>query len=355
MTKPLAYFIALFAISIGCATGKQEIESHDVSSSSQEVAGDTTSVQQVDFEGPVSTELIQPSMVEKAKKVEAIAPQPLPTTGLDLQSLQEMALANNPAIAQSAARVRALRGKWEQVGLPPNPTVGYVAGEIGNEGAAGQQGGFIGQDFITAKKLQRNRAVVAAEIGRAEQELALMQRKVQTDVRQSYYGALLAQRRVELADDLVRVMSEAVVASKALVEAEEIPLAGLLQSEIQQKNAEVLLRTAQNGLSQSWRRLSAIVAGPEFPIQHLEGDVSELPQLLDWQEQLARVQCESPEVAAAMAEVERARRALNRACVEAVPDISTQLSAQYDDSTNDTIAGVPVSYTHLTLPTKRIV
>jgi cobalt-zinc-cadmium efflux system outer membrane protein len=43
-----------------------------------------------------------------------------------------------------------------------------------------------------------------------------------------------------------------------------------------------------------------------------------------------------------MTELSRTRRALNRACVEAAPDINTQLSVQYDDSTSDTIASVQV-------------
>jgi len=270
-------------------------------------------------------------------------PQPLPSVdGLTLETLEQMALANSPAIAQASARIRALQGKRLQVGLPPNPTVGYVASEIGNEGQAGQQGGFIGQNFITAGKLQKNRAIVAAEINRAEQQLAAMQRRVQTDLRKGYYAALLAQRRQQLSEALVRVSTKAAAASKALYEAEEVPLAGLLQTEVQQQNALVLQRTAQNGLSQAWRRLSAIVGGEPLPIQPLVGDVSQIPESLDWQNQLARLQAESPEIAAAMANVERARRALNRACVQAVPNINTQLSVQYDDSTQDTIAGVQV-------------
>jgi len=128
-----------------------------------------------------------------------------------------------------------------QVGLPPNPTIGYVASEVGNEGEAGQQGGFIGQNFITAGKLQKNRAIVAAEINRAEQQLVAMQRRVQTDLRKGYYAALLApQRRQQLAEALVRVTTDAVAASKSLYEAEEVPLAGLLQTEVQQQNALVL-------------------------------------------------------------------------------------------------------------------
>jgi len=328
----------------GCAAGPQEVASLNGAGGDPGIAAGEP-IKQVEYQELVSPELIQPSTVSES--TQSIAnpqtPQRLPPAeGLSMETLEQMALSNNPTIAQSEARVRALRGKWVQVGLPPNPTAGYVAGEIGNDGAAGQQGAFVGQDFITGKKLQRNRAIVSAEIAQAEQQLAAAQRRVQTDVRQGYYEVLLAQRRVELSDELVRITGEAVMSSEALVEAEEIPLAGLLQTEVQQQNALVLLRTAENGLSRAWRRLSSVAGGVDLPAQPLAGDIGQMPASLDWQEQLARLQTESPEVAAAMSEVDRARRALSRACVEAVPDVSTQVSVQYDDSTDDTIAGVQV-------------
>ena len=345
MTKQTICLVVVLVLAAGCASSPLPKGSLTDSSTALDANAGTSTITQVEFQEPISPEVVQPPSVSETLEdnLETELPQRLPPAGgLNLAALEQMALSNNPAIAQSSARVRALRGKWVQVGLAPNPTTGYVGSEIGNDGAAGQQGGFVGQDFITANKLQRNRAVVSAEISRAEQELVAVQRRVQTDVRQGYYEALLAQRRVELAAELVRLTTEAAEASKSLVEAEEIPLAGMLQTEVQQQNAQVLLRTTQNGLAQAWRRLSTVVGGLELPIQPLEGEVSQLPQLLDWEEQLARLQTESPEVAAAMAKVERTRRALNRACVEAVPDISTQLSVQYDDATSDTIAGIQV-------------
>lgn len=341
MTKVTIYIPALLLLTAGCAAGPQDVATQPQISES--VVDNSSAITQVDYQETELPELVQPpSVVEPLEdQTDSVTPLPLPPpSGLTMDALEQMALATNPTIAQSAARVNALRGKWVQVGLPPNPTVGYVAGEIGNEGASGQQGGFVGQEFVTAKKLQRNRAIVAAEISRAEQQLAEAQRRVQTDVRQGFYNALLAQRRVELAEELVRVTTQAVDASKSLVEAEEIPLAGLLQTEVQQQNALVLLRTAQNSHTQAWRQLSAVVGGAELPSQPLEGNVTQLPESLDWQEHLARLQTQSPEVASAMAEVERARRALSRACVEAVPNINTQLSVQYDDASDYTIAGV---------------
>jgi len=156
-----------------------------------------------------------------------------------------------------------------QVGLPPNPTIGYVAGEIGDQGTAGQQGGFAGQKFITGGKLAKNRAVAAAEIARAEQELAATELRVLTDVRISFYRALVAQHRYDFAEQLVSLSREAVQASQQLLEAQEIALAGALQTEVELQNAQISLRVAENELTAARQQLSAVVGNGELPQEEL--------------------------------------------------------------------------------------
>lgn len=271
--------------------------------------------------------------------------EPVPSaTGLSLSVVEQLAVANSPTIAQAEARIKALHGKLCQVGLAPNPTIGYTASEIGADGKAGQQGAYAGQDFITAHKLQRNRAIVAAEIEQAEQQLAAILRRVQTDVRVRFYETLLAQRRYELASRIQQIADQAAETSQVLLDAQEIPLAGLLQSQVQQESSRLLVVTSQNALDQAWRRLEVLVGPQQLARQSLEGDVSQLPLTLDFEQQLAQLQATSPEIAAAIAGVERSRRVLSRECVEAVPDINAQVSVQYDDSSDDTITGVQVSF-----------
>ena len=65
---------------------------------------------------------------------ELLPPVATPNAAVTLQELEQMALTSNPAVAQADARIRALRGRWVQAGLPPNPSAGYMASEIGNEG-----------------------------------------------------------------------------------------------------------------------------------------------------------------------------------------------------------------------------
>ena len=93
-----------------------------------------------------SAEQIPPGMAVPA------APKPV-----CLADLEGMAMANNPTLARANARVQAAQGNWKQVGLLPNPTGGYSASEIGDEGQAGQQGGVIGQEIVLGHKLKLNR------------------------------------------------------------------------------------------------------------------------------------------------------------------------------------------------------
>lgn len=239
---------------------------------------------------PASFDADEPEILSQPPAV-TVQPESLPAASaeaLTIECLQQTALANNPAVAQAAARVEALRGKWVQVGLAPNPSIGYLASEIGNDGRGGQQGGFVGQEFVTGGKLDLNRAVVSQEIERAEQQLLATQLRVANDVRLAGYAVLVAQRRVELAEQLVTLSGQAVEASQALKEAAEISGPALLQTEVDQGNAVILLQTTQNELAAAWRRLSAAV-GCDLTPQYLAGDVAQLPCVLDWDEQLAQI------------------------------------------------------------------
>ena len=93
----------------------------------------------------------------KPEALPAVTALPAYQASLTLADLETIALANNPALAQVAAKVAAARGNWVQVGLPPNVQIGYSGSEIGNEGFAGQEGAYLSQQFVTGNKLGLNR------------------------------------------------------------------------------------------------------------------------------------------------------------------------------------------------------
>ncbi len=266
-----------------------------------------------------------------------------PAAGQTLAELEQIALQHNPTLAQARAAVRAAQGNWLQVGLYPNPVIGYAGGEIGNEGRAGQQGGYIGQEFVTAGKLQLNRQAAAQEIARLQQELAAQQLRVITDVRTTFYQALVAQRTIEITQQLVTLAEQGSLAAEALLQAQEASRVDLLQARVETDSTRILLQNARNRYEEAWRKLAARVGLPDMRPERLAGNIETIDPPLDWGGTLARLLSESPQLAAAAAQVQAARWEAQRASVEWVPNVDVQGMLQHDNATGDEIAGVQIA------------
>lgn len=267
---------------------------------------------------------LAPSQTLSATPLEPLPSEPLSQNALTLAQLESLAFANNPSISRAAARVEAARGNHLQVGLRPNPIVGYEGQQLGSRGLAEQQGIVVGQDVIRGGKLQLNRAVASQEILRAEQELAIEQLKVQTDVRIAFYNVLLANERLALANKLVELSRQGSAAVETLLRIKEANRADVLQAQLEVENAGIVLQAAENRLQAAWNELCAVVGDRNLSQTDLQGNAFAPPQDFVWEQILDTLRGASPEVAAALAEVCRARFAVERAIVEPIPNVSVQ-------------------------------
>lgn len=283
--------------------------------------------------------LVCGTQVVLAETPAVVPPQP---QGVGLADLEQRAVRNHPALAIAQAKVQAARGKCVQVGLYPNPVVGYVGDEIGDNGTSGMQGGFVAQEVVTAGKLRLNRAVAAQEVARAEQELAMWQFRVRTDVRTAFYNVLVAQRLIELTQQLAAIEEESVKTVDALMKTQEASRVDLLQARVEADSTRLLLVNAGNRHEAAWRTLATTVGEPNLPPGPMAGDLEAICPAWTWDETRARILAQSPELAAAMAEVARARCAVQSACADRMPNVSVETRVQRDNSTGDNIAGVGV-------------
>lgn len=268
--------------------------------------------------------------------------EPQAGAGMTLGELEAMAERCNPTLVQALARVQAARGQYLQVGLYPNPVVGYQGTEIGNEGRAGQQGGFVGQEIVTAGKLRLNRDVASQEIRQAEYAWEAQRFRVLTDVRRGFYEVLVAQRAMELTEQLVGIGERGVKAAEELRKAKEVARTDVLQARIEFDSAKLLLERARNRYTGAWRSLAAVVGDPALQPTSLAGSLQDGTVQLTWEDTLNRLWASSPQLAGAQAGVARAQAALNRECAGRIPNVDVQAGVQYDNATRDTIAGVQV-------------
>lgn len=269
-------------------------------------------------------------------------PQPAQPGALTVAQLEQMAMAHNPTLAQAARRVEALQGEQLQVGLYPNPVVGYQAEEIGDNGSAGQHGMFFTQEIVTANKLGLNRAVVSHEVQQAQWDFQIQQHRVVNAVRSRAYEALAAQRTVDLTEDLVRIGASAVQAAEQLYEAREVSQVDVLQARVEANSARLRLVAARKSYAAAWRQLAAVIGTPAMePAPIAEAWDEGLPDLA-WETAVAELIGESPQIARARAEVERARCALARAFAGQTPNFETGASVRYNDDSNDTTLSLQI-------------
>jgi cobalt-zinc-cadmium efflux system outer membrane protein len=262
---------------------------------------------------------------------------------LTLSEAQSLAEASHPALREAMARVRAARGNWLQVGLLPNPSIAYSGEEIGTDGTAGMQGGWLSNEFVTAGKLGLARAVANREIAAAEQRAETVRLQVLTTVRDYYFEMLAAQRGVELAGQLVNIAGESVRVSELRLKALDIPRVTLLQSQVERESTALLEVQATERRDAAWRRLARIIDIHDPQPVELDDALNEPLPALNWEVVRSRVLSESPELSELRYAVDRARSQVQLASAGRVPNVMVQAGAQHDNVTDDNIANVQVS------------
>jgi cobalt-zinc-cadmium efflux system outer membrane protein len=94
----------------------------------------------------------------------------------------------------------------------------------------------------------------------------------------------------------------------------------ILQAEVEQQQANINLRVAEQNLQASWRILAAVVGKPDLAPARLDADLDAIPEL-NYEEWVAATLRESPEVKLAQQAVERAELSLVQARKAPIPDL----------------------------------
>jgi len=240
---------------------------------------------------------------------------------LRLEDLEQMALAGNPTLAQTEANLRVSAARVQQAGLYPNPTVGYYGDEIrGGSTGGGKHGGFVSQTIILGGKLRAARRVAELEASQVAASGEVQRGRILTNVRSSFYRVLAAQRLVEVRQNLAKLAGDATRASMQLQNVGQADRPDILQAEIEQQQASLHLRVAQQNLLAMWRVLAAVVGKPDLPPARLDGDLEAIPEL-DYDEWVATTLRDSPEIKLAQQALERAEASLVQARKVPIPDL----------------------------------
>lgn len=247
--------------------------------------------------------------------------------GTTLEELEFMAMTGNPALREASAKVGVAQGNALQVGLLPNP--GFFTSSPQWAGSISQYNAVFTQDFITAGKLRLNRATAQREVEQAQLGFTKTRFDVLTEVRRQFYTTAVAQRRVEVLDQLLGVSSKSRDVGRKLLAAGEANRADATVLEIEYERASLGHLNAVTTLAASKKRLAAVVGAPELEIGRLKFDLT-VP-LPDYELEVVRLGVVDRNAVAAIAavEIQRTRWALQRAIAEKYPNFNIQGGFQY--------------------------
>ncbi|MEO9590780.1 TolC family protein [Rhodopirellula bahusiensis] len=290
-----------------------------------------------------SQEQVSSSLAAGSLSEDSPSANPVQQCGLTLSSVEAMALGTHPAIAEARARVAFSTGQAVQAGLPFNPVLQYQSDEIGNESSSGLHTVQLSQQFVTANKLEIAQQVQAHEAQRRRSELRMAELRVLTNVRSAFAVAIVAQRRAQIANQIVDLAEKSLSSVRDLLNAQEVSRVVWLQARVEAEQARITAENAATQLRANRRVLAAATGLQTLPADSLVGEVGEGLIETPWESLLAEITATSPEITAAGSALERARWSLRLACAQVTPNITGQIGVGVDASTDDTFASVGVS------------
>lgn len=256
------------------------------------------------------------ALLSMAAAAQRVSGQDTPAqTPLRLEAVERDTLGRHPGMMRATAAIEAARGRAQQAGLWPNPIVGIDGEELRTDEA--KYGVFVEQEIPLGGRLGSARNAMLAEVKRLEADRERVRGAIVADLRTAWYGALAAQRRIEVLDTVARLSVEAVEITEQLYNVGAADRPDVLESEVEAGRARLALASARNQLAAASRRLAAAAGDPALEAVVLAGTLDAKAPDLPRDATIQRILTASPRVLtaraamrAAEARVTQARRAL---------------------------------------------
>jgi cobalt-zinc-cadmium efflux system outer membrane protein len=241
-----------------------------------------------------------------------------------LAALQRIAAENSPTLRQAASDVEAAKGNVIAARAYPNPTFAFEQDPNNASSSPGAFGFYIDQVIKTAGKLKLASASALMDLANSELALKRARSDLSTNVRNAYYGLVVAKETVrvnralaQFTDDIYRLQAEQL---------------GLLAAAYEPAALRAQAYTARLAYKQSiatyiynWKQLVATVGLRQLPLSEVAGRVDRLIPAYDYDTALAHALRNHTDVLTARNGIEKARYNLKLAQVTPIPDVDVHV------------------------------
>ncbi len=257
-------------------------------------------------------------------------PELVNTNALPLEEAVRLALANNPDVRASGARVEAAAGRAYQAKKWTNPELESSAEDWPVSNGRGfsdaKQTIGIAQTLPYPGKKSLDKQIGGAGVKLSEAELAVRRTEIVRDVTAGFFRVLASERLVEVSTQLVAVAESSAATARKRVDAGATAYQEQLRAEVQLEQARTELNGFQRELATARQVFATLLGRPDLKDAALSGALAEGPDAgltgADGDGWMAR----HPSAAAAQANLDRAELSYRRAGLEPYPDVKVGVS-----------------------------
>ncbi len=248
---------------------------------------------------------------------------------MTLETFLDLAEKANPPLAQAQRNIERSNQQARQVGLPPDPSIGYSGDHIrGGSYQGGEQGAFFSQEFVLGRKLALRRDVYRAE-GRSNEFALEMQRaRVRNDVAREFFDTLAAQEAVVVYDRLLKVALDGETNAHELERVGQADASAVLTAEVGAEQAKVDFVNAQRSFLANFTQLATYAGQATLAPRPLSGALVQPPEI-DAEGLVVSDMQESPAVKRAQADVAVAEARITSAKSERIPNLTVKAGEWY--------------------------
>jgi len=257
--------------------------------------------------------------------------------------LLALARRRNPDVAAAVARVGEARGRMVQAGLYPNPTVGYSGSQINDgPGTAGQQGGFVSQEFVTAGKLRTAREAARHGVTAADWRAASQWYDTAARVKAAYYEYAAAVVVLRETERMTTLFEEGLKRTEKLAAGGKVESYDVSRLKVEVAQTANRVGSARQRVAAAERLLAVAVGVNRLPDGFApDAEFAEGPAVLAF-EVAAGMAARSSFVQAAAADANQSEGELRLAELKPVPNVQGMTTLAHDNTIGAPVVSVQV-------------
>jgi cobalt-zinc-cadmium efflux system outer membrane protein len=272
--------------------------------------------------------------------VAATEPSAVPTAELTLAETLRLVHAHSPSLAAARLGLHAAEQRSRQARLWPNPELEMEAEELGGPGElsglrSAEVTTLLSQEILLGGKLSSRRLLADVERRLAAHDLEAARLDLTARATIGFQLVLLAQEKVELAEEMLELARSFADTVSKRVEAGKVSPVEAVRASTRVVAARVGMEQAQRELAASRRHLVAAWGAREA---HFDCAVGELPRAEPPQPLtvLRSLLAETPEMRQQKEQVRRHKVALKAAQAERIPDLTVSVGPRHQRETGVT-------------------